>query len=218
MKIFNDMKKYIYLFLLSILAISCGKDFLEENPQGVLSPDIFYASEEGMALATTNIPLQFSGLHSQAGHLAPYMGGDDLTAHPASNKLDFRSPDIFAASAVSDRIAHVWKSLYNTIRASNAIISNLEISAAPEDEKTLAAGTAYFYRGFCYSLLTRIFGEVPLITAFTSDIDYSVVNSPVADVYALVVSDLNGTRIPAGTVQIFRACRFYDDREGFDCR
>ncbi len=184
------MKKYIYLFLLSVLGVSCGKDFLNENPQGVLSPDIFFASEDGIALATINIPAQFAGLHSQAGHLAPYMGADDLTAHPASNKLDFRQADIFAASPSSDRIRHVWSSLYNTIRASNAVISNLEISKASEEQKKLSAGTAYFYRGFCYSMLTRIFGEVPLITAFSTEIDYTVENSSVEEVYALVIRDL----------------------------
>ena len=38
------MKPYIYFIALLFLGISCGKDFLEENPKGVLDPGIFFSS------------------------------------------------------------------------------------------------------------------------------------------------------------------------------
>ena len=39
-------------------------------------------------------------------------------------------------------------------------------------------------------MLTRIYGEVPLITAFSTDIDYNIVPSTLPEIYAVVVSDL----------------------------
>jgi len=184
------MKKYIYLFILVIIGNACTKDFLSEEPKGVLSPDVFFSSPDGIELATTNIAAQFANYQSSDNFITPFMGGDDLTAHPASNKLAFREVDVFSPTNSNDRLQSDWSVLYNTIRASNAVITNADKSPATQDVKDKCLGTAYFYRGYCYSLLTRIFGKVPIIDQFSTAIDYNITPSEVSDVYDLVVSDL----------------------------
>ena len=118
------------------------------------------------------------------------MGGDDLTTHPTSNKEKFREIDIFAASSENDRIRLWWAGCYATIRAANAILLNADKSTASEAILNDAVGQAYFYRAISYSFLTRIFGDVPLITEFGIDPDMNVQKVPVAEIYDQILSDL----------------------------
>ncbi|HJZ41532.1 MAG TPA: RagB/SusD family nutrient uptake outer membrane protein [Bacteroidales bacterium] len=183
------MKPYIFFIALLFLGISCGKDFLEENPKGVLDPGIFFSSSQ-IQLAADNLPAELSRIWSQAGCVGPFMGGDDLTTHPASNKERFREVDLFSATGVNDRIQLWWDGCYATIRAANAILTNVDQSSASESLKDDARGQAYFYRGLSYSFLTRIFGRVPLVLEFNVNPDLGVQKAEVAAIYDQIVSDL----------------------------
>ncbi len=48
--------KYHMAIILAILCLSCNSGFLEENPKGVLSPDVLFASEGGIVGAANNLP------------------------------------------------------------------------------------------------------------------------------------------------------------------
>jgi hypothetical protein len=183
------MKRYIYLLALLFVGNACTNDFLEEDSKGVLDPNIFFSSAE-IQLAADGLPAQMSSIWSQAGCIAPFQGGDDLTTHPASNKEKFREIDIFAASSVNDRIQLWWQSCYATIRDANGILDNTDMSKAADAAKNDVKGQAYFYRGLAYSFLTRIFGKVPLITKFSVDPDLAIQKAEVADIYTQIVSDL----------------------------
>lgn len=183
------MKLYYYLIALLLLGVSCSKDFLNEDPLGVLSPDVFFSAAD-IELASDNLPVKFGRIYSQAGCVAPFQGGDDLTTHPTSNKEKFREVDIFAASGVNDRIELYWSSCYNAIRAANVILANTDKSSASDALKADVKGQAYFYRGVSYSFLTRIFGKVPLITNFDVNPDLSIAKAEVADIYEQIISDL----------------------------
>lgn len=184
------MKRYIYLLVLLALTFSCS-DFLDEEPLGVLTPDVFYTTDQLLPAADA-LPASFRGLFNNAHTESPHMGGDDLTAHPASNKLAFREVDIFSVSDNNDRIRAWWSVPYNTIRIANTILLNADRSLASEEIKNDVKGTAYFYRAISYAFLTRIFGRVPLILEedYNPDPDLNVQKAEVAEIYDQIVSDM----------------------------
>src|SRR5258708_36713179 len=65
-------------------------------------------------------------------------------------------------------------------------------------EKTQVAGQCYFLRAMGYYSLVRAFGPLPLFLTPTSP-DVSLPRSPVADIYASIISDLQAaqTMLPA---------------------
>lgn len=184
------MKKYIYLFVLLFLGNSCTKTFLDENTNGsVLDPKILFTSDQ-IQLASDDLPRLFRNIYGQSGCVGPFMGGDDLTAHPSSNKLRFREVDIFAASDDNDRILLYWQNCFAVIRSANSIFANVEKSIASQSVIDDVKGQAYFYRGLSYSFLTRIFGKVPLITKFDLKPDLTIQSAEVAAIYDQIVTDL----------------------------
>jgi len=197
------MKQYIYLFLFTLLFVgaSCRKSFLDEKPNGsVLSPALFFGADSAqVTLAGDDLPNQFRNTFGQSGCVSPFMGGDDLTAYFGSNKWAFREGDQFAVSDINDRIVLWWQNCYKTIRSANGIIDNIDKSIASQSCKDDIKGQAYFYRGLSYSFLTRIFGEVPLITVFSTHTDLSIKNSSPDAIYTQIVNDLQQaeTLLPA---------------------
>jgi hypothetical protein len=184
------MKKFLYiLVLIPLIIISCVKD-LKEDPKGVLSPSTLFASGSGIQLAANNLGNQMANLvYNSDWHLVPYMGGDDITSQPASNKQDWREVDIFGATDGNIGLANIWAGYYATIRAANAIISNIQFSTAEKSINDDCLGQAYFYRALCYSFLTRIWGKVPLIDKYSGEIDYTLVPAEVNNIYTLIVND-----------------------------
>ena len=186
----NDMKKYCYLAVLIFLILGCKRDALKEDPRNVLSPDVLFGTTEGLEYATTNIITQFSEMYANSQCVGIMEMGDDLTAHPASNKQDFREIDRFAVSDANARIQGVWTEMYQCIQASNLLLSKYQLSPASQDVKDRCVGTAHFFRALAYSNLTRSWGKVPLVDSFSTNINYNTPKAEVAEVYKLIVSDL----------------------------
>lgn len=183
------MKKYIYLLIILLAGVSCEPDILKEKPQGLLSPDVFFESDQ-VEQAVDNLSKEFADVWGNAAHVAPFIGGDDLTAHWGLNKQHFREIDLFAPTSVNDRLKLWWDNMFRTIRGANAIIDKVEGSSVSDEQKKDMLGNAYFYRAISYSFLTRIFGEVPLITTFSTGVDLNIGKSSVADIYEVILSDL----------------------------
>jgi len=184
------MKKYSYLAILMILGLCCKRSYLNEDPRSLLSPDVLFSTTDGLTDATNNISAQFSDMYGNSQCVGIMEMGDDLTAHPASNKQDFREIDRFAVSNANSRLLGVWSEMYQCIQAANLLLAKYQLSPASQDIKNNSVGTAHFFRAIAYSNLTRSWGKVPLIDSFSVNIDYNVSKAEVADIYALIVSDL----------------------------
>ena len=180
------MKNFFLVFM--ILFVSCGKDFLTENPKGILTVDLALSSGDIQSVAD-GLAYQFSNIYSQSACVAPYMGGDDLTSFQCC-RISFEEIDRFRTSASNQRLFVYWSSCYLTIRNANAIIDHIDKNKENQSLRNDVKGQAYFYRGLCYSFLTRIFGKVPLITEFLSNSDFSIPKAEVSDIYEQIVSDL----------------------------
>lgn len=182
------MKKHILLLSLVMVLITSCKDFLKETPKGLVSSETFFSDVSSLPLTVNALYWNFNSAFNQSAYLATYMGGDDITTQSGSNKQAFREFDQFAVTNSNDRMANTWGACYNTIRAANSILFNLEINPATKEIKDQCAGQAYFMRAISYFFLTRTWGKVPIVT--TMEPDYKLAKSSIADVYTLILADL----------------------------
>ncbi|WP_335964754.1 RagB/SusD family nutrient uptake outer membrane protein [Galbibacter sp. PAP.153] len=84
-----------------------------------------------------------------------------------------------------------WRVNYNLINNVNIIIAaseNIEFNS--EADKGQILGEAYFLRAFIYFQMAKIWGDVPLITYPVDQNTEIVGRSPVAEVFALVFTDI----------------------------
>jgi hypothetical protein len=185
------MKKYFILYSLLVMGLySCSDDFLNEVQKGKIEPSVFINDPGSLPEVVTTMYRDLGGMFNQAARLAPFCAGDDLTSQPGANKQPFREIDQFAVSNNNERLPNTWSYLYHAIRAANTIINNASINTASQDVIDSCLAQAHFIRAFCNFNLVRIFGDIPLCTSEKIESMLGMEKSSTADVYALILSDL----------------------------
>jgi hypothetical protein len=85
----------------------------------------------------------------------------------------------------------LWKSLFKSIYAANAVLEGLNTSSGLTDKvKDQVKGEALFVRAFCNFYLTNLYGEVPLVTTTNYATNAKVSRSSIETIYDKIVDDL----------------------------
>jgi len=109
-------------------------------------------------------------------------GGDD------PNIQQFYENGIIPANTL---VAEFWGELYEYIYKANSIIEGLaESSDMATSAKLRFMGEAYFVRAFSHFYLASLFGDVPIVTSTSYEVNSLVQRVPVADVHDHVIADL----------------------------
>jgi hypothetical protein len=185
--------KYVFLSLLLSLAGLFGScQDLKEDPKANLIPETYFATPEELegALAAMYRQLCPDNAWGFTGRMVSTFGADDITTHPASNKIDMRNFDRLQGDAGNGSLRNMWEGPWKAIYQANAIIDVIDnVAFRDQEQRNSAVGQAYFIRGLGFFYLTRVFGEIPLVTAGI-DVDDRPDRQPVKDVYAQVIADL----------------------------
>jgi hypothetical protein len=165
--------------LLLLLTTGCVK--LEEKPMDFVSPANFYKT-------SSQIEAAFA---SALNRLYAYWGGYSY------GLMNFENDDqIFDGQLVmSDSYGNdLWTRHYMSIADINPVIMALNEdklgTTASQELKDQLMAEAKFYRAFNYFTLVRLYGDLPLITENTNLVTDEIPRTPIADVYALIESDL----------------------------
>ena len=176
--------KWVLLVTIGLSSISCSK-FLEEEPQNSTFKEVYWkdpkAGETAIAgnysLLRNALMDGFSGVGNRYyiyGDMTPdsYIGiNRDSYSHPEIGKGNWTS-NYFAQSYGN------WTVFYKTIAMSNIILKEMPLvsndilileQADPEAFRKKIMGQAYFIRAFSYFMLTKIWGDVPLVTESYDD-------------------------------------------------
>ncbi|MEZ4968621.1 MAG: RagB/SusD family nutrient uptake outer membrane protein [Flavobacteriaceae bacterium] len=190
------MKKFFKnTIVLVALAVSCltGCSDLEEKPEGILSPESFFASEGDFEAATVGVYRNLYGGWGSFDFLDSFIisaGAEDVTSRPPAPTL--KQYDEFKVDPAANSHTIMWRAFYRAINNANAIISNIENldGVSPQSNADAIEGQARFLRALSYFYLVRWFGEVPIITSENQGDAATVGQSPVADIYNLIIADL----------------------------
>lgn len=175
------------------LLVGCS-DFIEvDAPVSELDASLVFASDESALSATTGI---YTSIMYNFGHFANKnttlvagLSADEFTyLGSITDRMTLNENNMLAGN--SD-VAGQWEDMYQLVYQTNAVMEGLEGSdVISEDLKQQLLGEVYFMRAFTYFYLVNFFGAVPYITTTDYAQNSTVSRSPVATVYAGIVSDL----------------------------
>ncbi|HEY9047366.1 MAG TPA: RagB/SusD family nutrient uptake outer membrane protein [Ohtaekwangia sp.] len=182
------MKKYIAMAGLLFLSFSCS-DLLTEDPKASLTTEGFYKTASDLDLATTGLYNLIGLTFNQTAGFASTFGSDEMTSNRDGNKASWSDFDTFQATSSNNLLAFWWTNFYKTIKSCNVLLANYtEATDATETALNNAAGQAYYLRAMSYFFLTRVWGEIPLVTDASTN--YTREKASVQDIYTQIISDL----------------------------
>lgn len=170
------MKKYIYLFVsLSVLAMSCKKDFLNVQSASAVDQDfVFSSASEAYKVIVGEYEL-WRGANNGLFYDLDVCGSDAET-HPEAYDAQTRHiPEGLYAAELTINFSDAtgaWANLYKIANRANLI---MEAIAFKDDYKSAIAsgkindwtqlyGEAAVFRAYSYFNLVRYFGDVPYFT------------------------------------------------------
>ncbi|WP_339701599.1 RagB/SusD family nutrient uptake outer membrane protein [uncultured Roseivirga sp.] len=221
------MKKTAILLssFLILLICSCDK-FLEENPKNQISVDQYFNEPDDVRSVVNSLygigALQryISGDFQINAMLGGYLSGffeNERTERPGpfeANNLTLNPNNM------DEYLFNYWRDAYDAIAKANTAIKYIpDVPGLSTEEANLLLAEARFFRAFNYFALVRDFGDVPLVTEPSENLDNIYVARTSSDlVYDFIIEDLewaidngglsdlpfhsNGYRITEGAVAV----------------
>ncbi len=187
------MKKIKLILILAgifIFTISCNKN-LELSPISTISTKTFWKSEDDANGAKRGMYVRFREVtatnlylwgESRSSNLKQSVGNDFANIRNFDNTLD-------PTAAGPD-----WTSVYRVVNDANLILKYVpDIPFKNENDKSRILAEAYAMRAFCYYIMVRTWGELPLVLepteGFNPDKLYKE-RSSVASVFDQIKKDI----------------------------
>ncbi|SEM68672.1 SusD family protein [bacterium A37T11] len=193
---FLNATKGLLLLSICLGMVACSKSFLDQKPYTSVTPADALDSKADITIALNGA---YAGLRDVSLYGRTLMVFGDLYADNVytsiKNSGKYVSFDNYNVFPNDGDFTGMWSVAYNTILRVNNIIN------APIDEADVDPykGEAYALRALMYFNLVRIFSRpytedpssagVPIVLTYNPDLKPS--RSPVADVYAQIIKDLD---------------------------
>lgn len=186
------MKKYwIYLSFLPVFFLSSCSDFLEVNPQGQVTQEVFPTTGSDALLATnaSYATLRDWHFHSGGFPILDIMSDDAMKGSNPNDGLNTIGPyNTFSITTTQDGLDRWWSALYQGIKRTNVVIEKVPEINMDETLKQRYIAEARFLRGLYYFDLVRAWGGVPIVTSTNPPLELARASKE--DVYQLIEEDL----------------------------
>lgn len=189
------MKKlYIPLFSLLLLQ-SCSSDLLNTFPESIKQTDNFYKDEAQLEQGVNAVyaSLQYVGQYQLAMPAIGEIPSDNTYDEvPANDSFTYGELDFFTVQPNNSLLASAWKDNYIGIQQANIVLNRIGNIAMSPSSKNIRTGEVKFLRALMYFNMVRIFGDVPLVTKESVNVnDYFGQGRTSADsVYDFIESEL----------------------------
>jgi hypothetical protein len=203
-------KIYFILFItITIFSISCKKD-LNQVPISAATTATFYTQPSDFIQAVNATYNSLRGYPDRLLFLSEVRSDNIYPTNavgrdpdPINNFAKGIAPNVYVEEA--------WTANYNGIFKANTVLEQVSKNATAVGSAALATrlnAEAKFLRAFFYFDLVRYYGKVPVIDRPVIAVEaISIPRSAVADVYALIIADLQYavTNLPANYAGAFPA-------------
>jgi len=169
--------KYLSVVALCMMSLSSCSDFLDaDNKSSGNNNAEDHFSNDPAAL----LPTAYNSLRNFGVQVNIHEHGSDLYYTPKAQDCDYAK---FINTPDDGTVKSYYSNGYATIKYANALIHyGGETSSYAEEGR--------FLRGLAYYLLTQQFGAVPYITHYIQDANREYPRTPLAEVYAETIKDL----------------------------
>jgi hypothetical protein len=190
---------------------SCKKDYLDENPLSLYTPQTVLVDSLGFEAAMAGLQSvvrdqytvdNFNITTTQnvgiQGMLGIMQEGTDVAIPGQVQGIEVPYYNYNLLNSQDQGAAYFWSWAYRTINNCNQIIA--ASAAAPatlrQGYKNRISAEARFYRAYAYDFLVTLYGDVPLIDVPVSSPRTDFTRAPVATVNDFIVNDLT-TALPS---------------------
>jgi len=186
---------------------SCKKDYLDENPPSLYTPQTVLVDslgfESAMAGLQSVVREQYTRSDEQ-GLLGMMQEGTDVAIPGQVQGAEIPYYNYTLLNPQDQAATVMWSWAYRTINNCNQIIQGAANAPATlrQGYKNRISAEAKFFRAYAYNFLATLWGDVPLVDAPVTSPRTDFTRTPVADVNAFIINDLT-TAIPS----LFNASR-----------
>jgi hypothetical protein len=178
-----------------LLTTAGCKDYLVEDNRSSIPQAAYFTSASQAQAAVNGLYDRLRIYNGDTGYGESIWVGLDLLAGHATSLGQSQFNNQFINQTIDPAnpyFSNVWNNSYNGIGSANLAITRIPDINMDETQKKSLLGQAYFMRAFLYYNLVRLYGDVPLLTTPIdgTSADLYPTRSPQADVYKLIISDL----------------------------
>jgi hypothetical protein len=182
-------RKTAILSCLTALSVAGCDQFLEPKPTDVLAPENFYRSAADAVSAVNSVYSQSQWVYFWVWYESD-VASDDMFATP-NYGADGHQLASYTFDPTLWSIDDLWTNAYITINKANIVLDRVPPIVMDVTERNRVLGEAHYLRALMYFQLVRMFGDVPLMEHEAKSVaDAKIARTPAAQVYALIVSDL----------------------------
>jgi hypothetical protein len=176
---------------LAALALATGcKDFISPKPNDVLTTENFYKTASDAVAAVNAVYSQTKWQYWLGFWYMSDIATDDIIASANFGSDGHRMAD-YVFDAQEWPLGDAWGGRYSVINKANAVLDRVPAISMDEALKARLLGEARYLRALAYFDLVRFFGDVPLVEHEVTKVSgLGLARTPAAQVYALIVSDL----------------------------
>jgi len=179
------MKKYFIILAIAATIVSGCEDFLDRPPLTEMNDDNYWTSENNLRLFANGFYAQyFVGYNDTWGvDYAPLRGyyfSDDFTTTGKQINFEPQAPDSRASLAetaawLTTYAGPTWN--FSWIRKANLLlerIDGMKDEILDDEAYNHWSAVARFFRGYEYSRLVSVFGDVPYYDHVLSDVEFEL--------------------------------------------
>ncbi|RPE12750.1 RagB/SusD family nutrient uptake outer membrane protein [Chitinophaga lutea] len=185
------MKRIFLYFSAALAMVATGcQEKLVEQPKSILTPG-FIETRQGWQMAYDACYAGTRNLWGTQDYFTMTVLGTDefITGIDGNNDINKYSSNYNPTLGL---LANVWKSCYTFINTCNGVINNApKITGVDETLKNRMVAEVKFLRANYYFVLVQFWGDVTLNKHFQTTATTSATRQPLAEVYDLIVEDLN---------------------------
>lgn len=192
---FNKLYLILSLSVASMASFTSCEDFLREEPYSFVGPEGVGNDNNAVNLWVTGVYSKWADDMFRWGNFPRVLDMDcDYVSGP-----DWAFNNLGAGNFQGDDVSNtIWTGCYNLINRANVAIKYINgITGADERVKSNGLGEVYFQKAFAYFLLTRAYGEIPLLdVAISEGASYNQPRKSIQEVYTEIIRLLQEEAIP----------------------
>lgn len=189
------MKKIFLYSAISILLLSCSKDFTTLAPISQRSVQTSYKTLADFTVSVNGAydALQLNGTYGRIYLLLNEMRSDNMSNGAGASGLSASLEDIdkFREITTATEISNCWADSYKGIARCNIILEKIDAADFDVALKKQFTGESLFIRSLLYYNLAVLFGNIPLQLTDIPSPSAMVVNQVTAsEIYKQIIADL----------------------------
>lgn len=189
--------KNILILMISVVSLASCDNFIDLDPISDPNANSFYKDGTDMeqALNAAYNSLQSVNEYGGIGFASFMEVSSDNTwnTNTTQNGGAYAAFDNFLVDPTNTQLESTWATCYNGIYNCNIVINRINaLNNIDEDKKKQMLGEALFLRALTYFNMVRMWGDVPLITKESNDVNEAFKHTRESSekVYQQIISDL----------------------------